>query len=69
MNISDRLNELMLSYRREARKCLRGEGLPCGDGDAGSFARSEIAVSVRHAIAQIFTFLYSSSAVSSLRRS
>lgn len=25
MNISDRLNELMLSYRREARKCLRGK--------------------------------------------
>jgi hypothetical protein len=25
MNISDRINELMLSYRREARRCLRGK--------------------------------------------
>ncbi|MFI5092977.1 MAG: hypothetical protein ACHQIK_06010 [Candidatus Acidiferrales bacterium] len=25
MNISDRLNELMLSYRREARRCLRAK--------------------------------------------
>lgn len=25
MNITDRLNELMLSYRREARRCLRGK--------------------------------------------
>ena len=25
MTISDRLNELMLSYRRESRKCLRGK--------------------------------------------
>jgi hypothetical protein len=49
MNISDRLNELMLSYRREARRCLRAKSY---------LAATVMQVSAFEAGLQAMCFLY-----------